>query len=75
MSAVRDKVGACYAQYKVPGVAMVNIVIDRQGIVTTAVATGKFAGTPTGECVTAAVKTATFGASAGLSTPYPFVLK
>ena len=35
---------------------------------------GKFAGTPTGDCVDASVKTVTFPPSDGVSFPYPFVL-
>jgi len=73
MIAVRPKVAACYAQHKVPGTVMVNIAIGKNGTVTAA-AQGQFAGTPTGTCVEAAARTATFPPSDGLSTPYPFVL-
>jgi hypothetical protein len=55
--------------------AMVNVVIAKSGKVTSAVVTGKFAGTPTGACVERAVETARFPRSDGLSTPYPFLLK
>jgi hypothetical protein len=75
LNGVRPKVSACYNQFKVPGTAMVNIVIGKSGKVTTATVTGKFAGTPTGTCVEAAVKTASFPPSDGFSTPYPFQLK
>jgi len=75
MQAIKPKVEACYAQYQIPGTAMVNVVVSKQGSVVTAVTTGKFARTPTGDCVAAAVTTATFPPSDGLSTPYPFVLK
>ena len=75
MNAVKDKVGACFAQYQVPGTAMLNIVVGRNGAVRTAVVTGQFAGTPTGACVESAARTATFPPSDGLSSPYPFVLK
>ena len=54
---------------------MVNVVIGKNGKVTTATVTGKFAGTPTGACVETAVKTASFPPSDGFSTPYPFQLK
>jgi len=74
-NSVRPKVTACYNQFKVPGTAMVNVVIAKSGKVSSATVTGKFAGTPTGTCVEAAVKTATFPASDGFSTPYPFQLK
>jgi len=75
LNGVRPKVSACYNQFKVPGTAMVNIVIGKSGKVTTATVTGKFAGTPTGTCVEQAVKTASFPPSDGFSTPYPFQLK
>jgi len=74
MIAVRPEVAACYARHKVPGTVMVNLVIGKNGTVTTAAAQGQFAGTPTGTCVEAAARTATFPPSDGLSTPYPFVL-
>jgi predicted Zn finger-like uncharacterized protein len=75
LKGVQPKVQACYNQYKVPGTAMVNVVIGKSGKVTSATVTGKFAGTPTGTCVEAAVKTASFPPSDGFSTPYPFQLK
>jgi len=75
LNSVRPKVGACYNQFKVPGTAMVNITIGKNGKVSKAEVTGKFAGTPTGTCVEAAVKTASFPPSDGFSTPYPFQLK
>ena len=75
LNSVRPKVGACYTQFKVPGTAMVNITIGKNGKVSKAEVTGKFAGTPTGTCVEAAVKTASFPPSDGFSTPYPFQLK
>jgi hypothetical protein len=74
MIAVRPKVAACYERHKVPGTVMLNVVIGKNGTVTTAAATGQFADTPTGTCVENAVRTATFPPSDGLSTPYPFVL-
>ncbi len=75
LNSVRPKVSACYNQFKVPGTAMVNITIGKNGKVSKADVTGKFAGTPTGTCVEAAVKTAVFPPSDGFSTPYPFQLK
>jgi hypothetical protein len=74
-NAVRPKVSACFNQFKVPGTAMVNVQISKSGKVTKADVTGKFAGTPTGQCVEAAVKTASFPPSDGFSTPYPFQLR
>ncbi len=75
MNGVKGKVAACYSQFKVPGMAMVNVVISKSGRVSSAAVTGKFAGTPTGGCVEAAVKSASFPPSDGLSTPYPFNLR
>ena len=65
MNGVKAKVSDCYNQFKVPGMAMVNIVIGKNGKVDSATVTGKFAGTPTGACVEKAVKTATFPPSDG----------
>jgi predicted Zn finger-like uncharacterized protein len=75
MNSVKGKVADCYNQFKVPGMAMVNVVIGKNGHVSSATVTGKFAGTPTGACVEKAVKTASFPPSDGLTTPYPFQLK
>jgi predicted Zn finger-like uncharacterized protein len=75
MNGVKGKVSACYTQFKVPGMAMVNVVISKSGKVTSATVTGKFAGTPTGTCVENAVRSASFPASDGLTTPYPFNLR
>ncbi|HVZ72545.1 MAG TPA: GYF domain-containing protein [Polyangia bacterium] len=75
MNSVKGKVSDCYSQFKVPGMAMVNVVIGKNGHVSSATVTGKFAGTPTGSCVEKAVKSASFPPSDGLTTPYPFQLK
>ena len=75
MNALRPQIAACYRRYQLPGVAMVNVVIGKSGRVTSAVAVGRFAGTPTGACVEAAAKTARFPTSDGLRTPYPFYLR
>jgi hypothetical protein len=72
---IKGKINDCYQQFKVPGMAMVNVVIGKNGKVGTATVSGKFAGTPTGVCVEKAVKSATFPPSEGLTTPYPFQLK
>lgn len=75
MNGVKGKVSDCYNQFKVPGTAMVNVVIGKSGKVTSATTTGKFAGTPTGSCVEKAVRSASFPPSDGLTTPYPFILR
>jgi hypothetical protein len=75
MNVVKARIAACYATFQVPGMAIVNTVIAPSGNVSSATVSGKFAGTPTGSCVEAAVKTATFPPSQGLTVPYPFALK
>jgi predicted Zn finger-like uncharacterized protein len=75
MNSVKGKISDCYNQFKVPGMAMVNVVIGKNGHVSSATVSGKFAGTPTGSCVEKAVKSASFPPSDGLTTPYPFQLK
>jgi predicted Zn finger-like uncharacterized protein len=75
MNSVKGKISDCYQQFKVPGMAMVDVTIGKNGHVSAATVTGKFAGTPTGACVEKAVKSATFPPSDGLKTPYPFQLK
>jgi predicted Zn finger-like uncharacterized protein len=75
MNSVKPKVAACYSEFKVQGMAMVNVVIGKNGKVSSATVSGKFAGTPTGACVEKAVKSASFPPSEGLQTPYPFQLK
>jgi predicted Zn finger-like uncharacterized protein len=75
MNSVKGKIGDCYQQFKVPGMAMVTVVIGKSGHVSSATVTGKFTGTPTGSCVERAVKSASFPPSDGLTTPYPFQLK
>jgi predicted Zn finger-like uncharacterized protein len=75
MNSVKGKIGDCYQQFKVPGMAMVNVVIGKSGRVSSATVSGKFAGTPTGACVEKAVKSASFPPSDGFTTPYPFQLR
>ena len=66
MNSVKPKVAACYSEFKVQGMAMVNVVIGKNGKVSSATVSGKFAGTPTGACVEKAVKSASFPPSDGL---------
>jgi predicted Zn finger-like uncharacterized protein len=75
MNSIKPKINECYSQFKVAGMAMVNVVIGKNGRVSAATVSGKFAGTPSGLCVEKAVKSATFPPSEGLTTPYPFQLK
>jgi hypothetical protein len=71
MNGVMPKTRDCYNQYKVPGLAMVNITVDPSGRVSAANVGGKFAGTPTGGCIENAVKTAKFPRSSGLNFKWP----
>ncbi len=75
MMSVMPKIKECFNQYKVPGVATVNLSIGKSGKVSSATVSGKFAGTPSGTCVEAAVKTAKFPPSDGLNVPYPVFLR
>ncbi len=77
MGKVKGKVGACYEQYKVPGMANVAVTIGKNGRVSNAAVSGAFAGTPTGDCVSKAVKTASFPQFKGSpqSINYPFMLR
>jgi hypothetical protein len=74
-NAVRPMVEVCYDMYRIPGIAIVNVVIAKDGRVSSARVTGSFAGTPSGACVERAAKTARFPRSDGLTTPYPFYLR
>jgi predicted Zn finger-like uncharacterized protein len=75
MRAVQPKVKECYNQYKVPGIANVSIAVAKGGRVSSAVVTGKLAGTPTGACVEAAAKSAKFPPCESMSFPWPFPLR
>jgi predicted Zn finger-like uncharacterized protein len=75
MTAVMPKARECYAQFKVPGVATVKITVSPAGRVSAATVTGKFAGTPSGNCVETALKTARFAASAGRTFDYVVPLR
>lgn len=74
MKGVQPKVQACANQYKVPGTAMATISVGAGGKVSSATVTGKFAGTPTGDCVAAAAKSAKFPACQSMTFPWPFTL-
>lgn len=76
MSSVQSKAKACFQQYHVPGTALVAVVIGQGGKVQDADVKGVLAGTPTGDCVQKAVKSANFGRFKGspMSVTYPFVL-
>ncbi len=76
LAKVKGKASACYAQYNVPGLVTISLTIGPGGRVQSASPTGKFSGTPTGECVARAVKSASFPRFKGppMSIEYPFML-
>lgn len=69
------KAKECFGQFKVPGNCTIKITVDQRGKVTNASATGKFAGTPSGNCLEAAVKAAKFPPSQGMTFDYPITLR
>jgi hypothetical protein len=75
MKAVKPAVDECYRTWRVPGVVIVRVVIDKGGRIVDAHASPRFGGTPTGRCVEASVRAARFPRSAGLTLDYPFNLR
>jgi hypothetical protein len=74
MKEVQQRVRDCYNQYKVPGVANVSISVSKGGRIASASVAGRFAGTPSGTCVEAAVKTARFPPREAINFPWPVQL-
>ena len=77
MSKVKSKVQSCYQRFREPGMVSVTLTIAPSGRVTSAWATGKFAGTDTGHCVERAVESARFRPFSGPAMDgidYPFML-
>jgi hypothetical protein len=76
MGAVRSRAGACHDKEGATGQVKIRFTVAPSGKVSSAKATGKFAGTPTGSCVAAAVKGATFPAFDGrpMAFTFPFLL-
>ena len=77
MRRIKGRVQNCYDRFKVPGQANVKVKIGNTGRVVSSVVKGIFAGTPTGACVLAAVRSARFPRFSGspISITYPFVLR
>jgi hypothetical protein len=77
MGKIKGRVASCYDQFKVPGMANVSVTIGKTGRVSNASVSGAFAGTPTGECVTKAVRGASFPPFKGAAQTinYPFILR
>jgi hypothetical protein len=60
LTAVTGAAKGCYDKYGISGTVKVKVTIEPSGKVSKVSATGEFAGTPTGDCVAAAVRSATF---------------
>jgi hypothetical protein len=77
MSAVASRAQSCYDQHGVIGHVKVKATVDPSGTVVKADATGEFAGTPTGGCVAAVARTASFPAWTGgpMTFTYGFTLQ
>jgi hypothetical protein len=78
MTPIGPKAQACYDQTQLSGMVtvMIEFRVEPSGAISSASAKGKFKGTPTGDCVASAVKTATLPAYDGapMSFTYPFLL-
>ena len=76
LDAINGKAKACYGAHGQTGTVKVKLTISPSGKVTKASATGDLAGTPAGDCVVSAVKSATFPAWEGApkSTIYVVLL-
>lgn len=77
MQGIQPQVSSCFAQYHVPGTALVSMTISGSGRVSKANIVGPLAGTPTGDCVGKAVRGASFSRFSGkaMSVQYPIVLR
>jgi hypothetical protein len=70
MSGVQKQMNTCFRQHGKAGQADVKVEVAPDGSVPGALIRGEFAGTPTGACVQAKIKEATFPASSGLRFDY-----
>jgi len=77
MHGVKGNVKRCYDRFKLPGLANVQVKIERSGRVSAAQVKGMFAGTPTGNCVQSALRRARFQrfTSDPITITYPFILR
>ena len=76
MGSVQGQAQACRDQFGVAGTVAVKVVVAPSGPVTKVTTTGSFAGTPTGDCVAAAVRDASFPSWEGapMTIQYSFLL-
>ncbi len=70
MAGVQKQMNTCFRQHGKAGPADVKVEVAPDGSVPGALIRGEFAGTPTGACVQAKIKEATFPASSGLRFDY-----
>jgi len=77
MASAQEGVQACFQQYGVPGKADFTIEIGRDGKIRKVELRGAFKDTPTGECITAAVKNTEFPPfkAENMTINYPFILR
>jgi hypothetical protein len=75
MKPLRPRIKECYRQHGQRGLALVRVRVGEAGKVAASQVEGTFAGSPTGACVEAIVKTVRFPVSAGLSFRYPFPVR
>lgn len=76
MQGIKPSIKRCFDRFRVPGMAMVRVSIGGSGRVTRAKVTGLFAGTPTGACISGAVKSGRFARTKNPTTiTYPFNLR
>ena len=74
MRSIQPKVQACANQFGVWGTVLANIQVASGGRVTSATATGRFAGTPAGACVEVAATSARLPPCQAINFPWPFTL-
>ena len=77
MRKIKGRVSRCFDRFKVPGLANVQVRIGKNGRVSSTTIKGIFSGTPTGSCVSSAVRAARFPRFKGapITFTYPFVLR
>jgi hypothetical protein len=77
MATAQAGVQACFQQYGVPGKADFAIEIGGDGKIRKVELRGQFKDTPTGECITSAVKNTQFPAfkAGNMNINYPFILR
>jgi hypothetical protein len=77
MRSIEEKVRGCYLKFKRPGTVNARMVVDGASGLQSVEMGPPFEGTPTGECVKAAISTVPFGKFVGerMTIVYPFMLR